>query len=110
MASEPMTDERLAEIRADHTLSVLLSTGDARDAVVGELIEEVRRLRALVPAPGGGRPELCVCGHSLALHALSTLVYWHDQGHIDESWWDEARSLAAAVQAAPEPGGEKDGG
>lgn len=29
---------------------------------------------------------------------LSTLVYWHDQGHIDESWWDEARNL---VRHAP---------
>ncbi len=26
---------------------------------------------------------------------LSALVYWHEQGngHIDESWWDEAKEL-----------------
>jgi len=33
---------------------------------------------------------------------LSKLVYWHDQdnGHIDESWWDEARSLLGDATVA----------
>lgn len=30
---------------------------------------------------------------------LATLVYWHDRGHIDESWWEEARRLARAEGA-----------
>lgn len=24
---------------------------------------------------------------------LDTLLHWHERGHIDESWWDEARTL-----------------
>jgi hypothetical protein len=29
---------------------------------------------------------------------LATLTYWHDQGHIDESWWVEARAVLAAAR------------
>lgn len=33
---------------------------------------------------------------------LETLLYWHDQGHIDESWWDAARAL---LSPSPAQGG-----
>lgn len=39
------------------------------------------------------------------LELLSTLVYWHSQGHIDESWWDEARRALGE----PDPGAEGGG-
>lgn len=32
---------------------------------------------------------------------LDTLVYWHDQGHIDESWWDAARDAIRMRPPAP---------
>jgi hypothetical protein len=31
---------------------------------------------------------------------LATLTYWHDQGHIDESWWTEARTVLAAARVS----------
>lgn len=34
---------------------------------------------------------------------LSTLVYWHDQGHIDESWWEAAREARNTRHAAGVP-------
>lgn len=29
---------------------------------------------------------------------LSTLVHWHDRGHIDDSWWDSAREAVGAEE------------
>lgn len=40
---------------------------------------------------------------------LSTLVYWHDNDRVDESWWAEARRLTAksnpskSSSSCPEP-------
>jgi hypothetical protein len=44
---------------------------------------------------GAGVSDLLACKDRRITEleaALSTLVYWHnhDNGHIDESWWDEA--------------------
>lgn len=30
---------------------------------------------------------------------LSTLLYWHDKGGIDESWWDGVRELLDGPKA-----------
>lgn len=36
--------------------------------------------------------------------SLTTLVYWHDHGGIDASWWTDARELLSAHAKAS--GGE----
>ena len=51
-------------------------------------------------APSDSCPE-CRC---VALReCVAVLVYWHDRdnGHIDESWWGEARALVALEEPKP---------
>ena len=34
-----------------------------------------------------------------AIKVLDVLIYWNERGHIDSSWWDEARDAVAALRA-----------
>lgn len=64
-------------------------------------IDAVRHTR---PSPYGVCPKAVARAHARLLREraelaackelLSILSYWHDvAGHVDESWWDEARRL-----------------
>ena len=68
-------DEALRELReelADRWRAVPGSVRDRQLAALDATLAELERLREV----------------------MSTLVYWHDEGgHVDASWWDEARKL-----------------
>lgn len=49
----------------------------------------------LVVGQSAAAPVSAPHGPDRLREVLATLVYWHDQGHIDESWWEEAAALLA---------------
>ena len=57
------------------------------------LADRVRSIHHAFNRGDNRKADVVALGDKVAAveEVLSTLVYWHDQGHIDESWWDAAR-------------------
>lgn len=100
-AADKIRSFATAKMHDEAVISSGLTYGDARDilrALNSAQLKEAM-IEAIHDAAGCRRSGLAgILGWIAARkEILATLVYWHDEGHIDESWWDEARRLVGSA-------------
>lgn len=75
-------------------LEKALDVATVRRDTLEHLWSETHKLAGINPNGGAGLWGWIVSHREI----LATLLYWRDQGHIDESLWDEAAKIQSSAK------------